>query len=170
MRRLGWPLVLPFRFSLAVGVRDEVTLGTLWAPAVLEDLSMSVNQAPIRVYLWANGNRLPLAEGVGSFGSARRGEMLYEPVGDAVGGNFQFALALMATGHTYRVLGRRIPWAPVYLAISVVNNSLAAADVQGEVRVTVEDDAVAWPPAFWERVAAPHLVRSASRDRDSLVR
>ena len=155
----GWPLVLPFRFSLAAGVRDEVGLGTLWAPSLLEDLSISVNQQPVRVYLWAAPGRLPLGQAVGSFGSDRVGEMLYEPVGDAVGGNFQFALALMATGTAYRVLGRWIPWAPIYLAVSVVNNSLAAGDFQGEVRVRVDDEARSWGVVPVVRELAPHLGR-----------
>ncbi|MGH7751801.1 MAG: hypothetical protein ACREN5_03210 [Gemmatimonadales bacterium] len=151
-----------FSLDVAASESDEVTLGGLWAPGVVEGLYIQSDVGPIVMRAWAVFGREVFRQAVVTAFSVR-GQVLLPLATDQP--------AAIGQGWLYNATPRPlvvpvqvdVPWAPWWLRLSIDNYGAAVARVVGSWTVRLREPADGMVvPAFYGRAPPPHQVREAS--------
>ena len=159
----GFPYWLPFFLQVGAGLADEITVGPVWGPGVVEALSAEAD-GTVYVRAWAVPSRLPLREGLAQNLVDPQGDLLTRMATDSTGQQAREGLVLVAVTPRVVEIGRVVPWAPWYLLVRVENITLAVVNAAGQfvVRVSERED-------LWAEMAAGQRAAEL-RERVGFVR
>ena len=132
----GYPYSLSFRLGVAAGLADEVTVGGVWGPAVVEQFSYDMTAVGLVLRAYAMASRVPVREGIAP-NEVISGDVLFAEATDSF--SEQVRTGIDTQGGLSRLVevGRVVPWGPWWLVVRVENAGGAFAQVIGTFRLTV---------------------------------
>jgi len=134
----GYPYWLSFLLTVGVSVADEITVGPVWGPAVVEGLSLEAS-AFVFVRAWAVASRVPLREGLAVDEAVPQGDLLTSVAADGLLVRARTGIVMSTAGSRWIAMGSVVTWAPWYLVVRVENVGVAATDVSGQFALRVFD-------------------------------
>lgn len=154
----AWFLNLGFAHVVPAGLSDEMTLGSVWAPGVIEELRFSRIAVDLEIRAYILPGRVPTREGLGSEIEIVAPKVI-SAVADASTLARQAGIYSQTVEDVRIPIGVVVPWECWSLVARVDNPGGVAREVYGHFVVRVLAQAVLPVPAFWERERAPHLAR-----------
>lgn len=149
----GYPLFLSFSLNVAAGVADELTVGAVGGPGILEAVTLESSAINMVVRAYALMSRLDSRTGLANAEVIGGEPLLVTAVDEQLEGRRTGVRMLVATSRRIQ-MGRVVTWAPWYLVVRVENFGAAAALLTGQFAVRVFGDLVRVAPGAFEREVA----------------
>lgn len=156
--RGGWPMFFGFRLSVGASEANEVCVGAVPGPAVIEAMTVDVSAAFVAVRLLKAMGRVSTRLALGA--SVVTGyEVLSGSVIDSTQQSIREGMIGESSGDRFYPVGITVPDGMWFLVVRADNLGGAAATVSGQIRVEVLGHASLWAEMGTSRVLARHLER-----------
>lgn len=151
-----------WRTTLVALRTNEMVVGSVWGPGVLEWLEYRASGIDLVLRAWAVPGRVSNRVDIVTAEVVNAAPLIEEFSATALPENFKGTLTAV-TGPVLIPLGRVVPWSAWSILLQVENTGAAGRDVSGTFVVRVLREEQVAPAAFVERVMVRHLARSLSR-------